>query len=282
MRDILIKIFGTSDGNITIELFSIWHFLYLILIAGAIVGVAFWLKNKSAQFKNKTLKVISIVVLCLYIADFFLQPFVSGSPFELSIDKLPFHICTLMGIIAVFAQYSNKAWFKEIATSLAIAGALMYLTYPGSALGGVTPWCYKVVQTMVYHGLLLMWGVLTLTTGEVTLKWKNIWMPLLGLVVVALWATVGNVCYNSSYVGGDGNHHWDWFFLTGSTFTFVPTWLMPFVVIVATFGVVCCIYLIYWLATRDWKKKKAVLNETQSETLSSSEKEENASVKQEQ
>lgn len=256
MRDFLIKIFSNTNGSVEISLFSIWHFLYVFLIAGATVGAAFALRNKSKEYKNKTLKIVSIVTLSLYIADFFLQPFVDGKSFELNIDKLPFHICTLMGIIAVFAQYSNKQWFKEIATALAIAGSLMYLTYPGSALGGVTPWCYKVVQTMVYHGMLFMWGVLTLTTGEVKLTWKNIWMPLVGICVVAAWATIGNVCYNSSYVGGDGNHHWDWFFLTGSTFPFVPTWLMPFAVITAVFSVICCVYLIYWLATRDRTKKK--------------------------
>ncbi len=256
MRNFLIKILSNDEGSIEITLFSIWHFLYIFIIAGAIVGAAFALRKKSASTKQQTLKIISIVTLCLYITDFFLQPFVSGTPFTLNIDKLPFHICTLMGIVAVFAQYSNKVWFKEIASALAIVGSLMYLTYPGSALGGVTPWCYQVVQTMVYHGMLLMWGVLTLTTGEVKLHWKKIWMPLVALCVVALWATIGNVCYNSSYVGGDGNHHWDWFFLTGTTFPFVPTWLMPFAVVTAVFSVVCCIYLIYWLATRDWKQQK--------------------------
>lgn len=262
MRNFLIKLFGTSEGSVDMSLFSVWHFLYLAAIAGAIVGAAFALRKKSPEYKNKTLKILSIVTLCIYIADFFLQPFVNGTPFELSIDKLPFHICTLMGIVAVFAQYSNKAWFKETSSALAMAGTVMYLTYPGTALGDVTPWCYKVVQTMTYHGLLLTWGVLTLTTGEVKLNWKNIWMPLVGLCIIAVWATVGNVCYNSSYIGGDGNHHWDWFFLTGSTFPFIPVWIMPFVVITSIFAVISGIYLIYWLATRNRKKPDLTEKET--------------------
>lgn len=258
MTEFLRKIFGWKVGSVSIELFSIWHFLYILFIAGAIVGGAFLLKNKSNQTKEKTLKVIVITTLVLYIADFMLQPFVT-SDFTLDIDKLPFHICTLMCIVATFAQFSKKDWFKEVAVTLAMAGSLMYLVYPGSALGGVSPWCYKVVQTMVYHGLLLSWGVLSLTTGEVKLHVKKMWQPLIGVVCIALWAGLGNLCFNG------GPHHYDWFFITGSTFPFVPKWLMPFAVITAVYGVVACFYLIYWLVTRK-KDKQETIDFTKDET----------------
>lgn len=247
MRDFLIRVFGWKEGNVEINCFDGWHFAYIFIIAGLIIGTAFLLKGKTQKTKEKTLRILSISVLVLYIVDFMLQPFVS-SDFTLNIDKLPFHICTLMGIVAVFAQYSKKDWFKEVAVTLAMAGGLMYLVYPGSALGGIAPWCYKVIQTMVYHGGLLAWGVLSLTTGEVKLHMKNIWMPLIGLVCICLWAALGNWCYN----GGD--HHYDWFFITGSTFSFVPSWILPFAVIAAVYGVVACIYLIYYLATKNRKK----------------------------
>ncbi|MCM1404719.1 MAG: YwaF family protein [Prevotella sp.] len=259
MRNFLTKNLGAKTGRVTIELFSVWHIMYLVLIVGAIVGVAFFIRKKAPTTQNNVLKNLALVTLALYIADFFLQPFVNGDPFALNIDKLPFHICTCMGIVAVFAQFSHHTWLQTIAVVLAVASTALYLVYPGSALGGVTPWCYLVVQTMLYHGLLLMWGVLNLTTGAVHLQWKKIWQPLLGIIVVALWATVGNVCYNSSYLGDDGKHHWDWLFLTGSTFS-VPAYLMPLVVIALLSAVVCLVYLVDWLATRDGKKQPAPLS----------------------
>lgn len=241
-------------NNVEITWLSIWHWLYIILIAGAIVGGAFLLKGKSKGTKQKTLNIISISVLVLYIVDFMLQPFVTKSH-TLDIDKLPFHICTLMGIVSVFAQFSKKDWFKETSVSLAIAGALMYLVYPGSAFGDIAPWSYKVIQTMVYHGGLLAWGVLSLTTGEVKLEFKNIWKPLIGLCIITVWAGIGNFCYNG------GEHHYDWFFITGSTFPFVPKYLMPFAVIFAVFAVIVCVYLIYWLATKNLNKQHIENNE---------------------
>lgn len=56
MRDFLIRILGwrINEGGISIELFSIWHFLYIALIAGGIIGLAFYLKGKSEEKNQST------------------------------------------------------------------------------------------------------------------------------------------------------------------------------------------------------------------------------------
>ncbi len=75
MTEFLRKIFGWKVGRVSIELFSIWHFLYIIFIAGAIVGGAFLLKNKSKQNKRKNLTSncynnLSFIYNGLYVAAF--------------------------------------------------------------------------------------------------------------------------------------------------------------------------------------------------------------------
>lgn len=248
MNGFLIKVLGWTGkgGGVAIEAFNIWHFLYLIIIAGAITGAGFALKGKSAETKKKVLNILSISILCWYITNFFLQPFVCGDN-ELNVDKLPFHICTLMSIVGVFAQFSEKEWFKEVAVTLAMAGTLMYLTYPATAFGSAAPWSFRVIEAVIYHGALFAWGLLSLTTGQVKLHYKNMWMPLVGIVCIALWATVGNLCYNVSYFGEGDAPHYDWFFLTGTSFPFVPVYLMPFAVITAVYGVIACFYLINYI-----------------------------------
>ncbi len=248
ITEALRKFFGWQLGEVEITLFSVWHFAYILVIAGLIVMGALLLKGKSQGTKRKVLNILAISTLCLYIFDFFVQPFMRSN-FTLNIDKLPFHICTVMSIVAVFAQFSKRSWFKETAVVLACVGSIMYVTYPGSALGGVSPWCYQVIQTFLYHGMLLAWGVLSLTTGEVKLEMKHIWYPVVGLCAICAWAMLGNICFN-------GGGHWDWFFITGSTFDFVPANLMPLLVIAATYAVACLIYLIYWLAAPKKKKQK--------------------------
>lgn len=124
----------------------------------------------------------------------------------------------------------------------------MYLTYPGSALGGVSPICYRVVQTFLFHGALLGYGVLSVTTKQVELDVKKVWKELVVIVVIACWASIGNALYETS------THHYDWFFLTGSTFPFIPKPLMPFAVIIAVFGMVMIIYGLNYLIKHIYSK----------------------------
>lgn len=263
MHNFLTKVLSWTgkDGPALIQAFNVWHFAWLALIIAAITGACLALKGRTPETKKKVLDILAITVLCWYITNFFLQPFVMGDN-ELNIDKLPFHICTLMSIVAVFAQFSQKAWFKEMAVCLAMVGTLMYLTYPSSAFGnGMAPWCFRVIETMVYHAGLFAWGFLSLVTGQVKLHYQNMWLPLVGLVCVALWATLGNISYNTSYLGGDGNPHYDWFFITGSSFGLTSlAAIMPFAVIGIMYSIIACFYLINYLCQVIGRKVAAKSN----------------------
>ena len=157
----------------------------------------------------------------------------------MNVDKLPFHICTLMGCLIPFAQFNKKFdKIKDVICCLSIVASLMYITYPGSAIGDVLPWCYKVVQTFVFHGLVFAWGVISLATGAIKLEFKNIWKELVAILIIIVWASFGNNAYSNEL------HHYDWFFITGSTFPFVPTWLMPFAVLAAVYAMCAIIFSI--------------------------------------
>lgn len=277
MRDLFFKLFGSGNASTEITLFSIWHILYFVLIVGLSIGGAFILKNKSDKAKKITLSVLAIALVISYLSDFFIQPFYSSDG-EMIIDKLPFHICTVLCPFVAFCQFNKKfSCLRETVASLSIVASLMYITYPGSALGGVAPWSYQVVQTFFYHGVLFAWGFLAVATKSVTLNFKNIWQPLVGIGAIALWATLGNSLYSSEA------HHYDWFFLTGSTFPFIPSWLMPIVVIVAVFGMVALIYTINLVVNTIIKKhrikKGIVVEETMQMTIDEIQDKETAKVK---
>ena len=244
MNKFFEKIFGTTSGSVEITLFSIWHILWIVLILGLALIAYFLLRNKSERTKTITLNVLAYLVIGSYILDFFIMPFSQG---KIDIDKLPFHICTLTGIFVPFVQFNKKfAPIKSVVCCFAIVSALMYITYPGSALGGITPWCYKVVQTFVYHGLVFAWGFLSVSLKAVTFQFKEIWKEAVGLVILIIWAFFGNY----AYLGIPEGHHYDWFFITGSTFPFVPSWLMPFVVFTAVYGMCVIIYLINFIVKK--------------------------------
>ncbi len=236
MNKFLTQVFGTFEGNIQITLFSIWHIIWIVAIVLSPFIMYFILRKKSQHTKNVTLNVLAILVISIYILDFFLMPFSQGN---IDIDKLPFHICTLTGIFIPFVQFNKKfESIKNVVVCFSIVSALMYITYPGSALGGISPFCYKIIQTFVYHGLVFTWGVLNLLLKTCKLQFKDIWKEAVGIVILIIWASIGNYAYSTS------SHHYDWFFVTGSTFPFIPAWLMPFVVFVAVYAMCNIIYLI--------------------------------------
>ncbi|MBE7082761.1 MAG: hypothetical protein E7378_03710 [Clostridiales bacterium] len=244
MREWFLSLFDKNLGGLEINLFDFWHIGYLLLAIGGIILTAFLLRKKSEKTQRKFVNALIIIAVISYVLDFFVQPLYRGG--EMDVDKLPFHICTFISIVAIFARFNKKfAWLNQPAVVLCIVAPLMYLCYPGSALGGVSPIGYKVVQTFFYHSMVLAYGVLSLTTKSVKLSIKGIWKEFFMILFIALWASIGNAIYAD----------YDWFFLKGSAFPFIPVSIMPLVVIVAVFLMVLIIYGIYTLVYRHYYPK---------------------------
>ncbi len=255
--------------------FGFWHIFYVVLVVGLIIGAAFVLKNKNEKTKKKVMDILPIAVLCVYIVDFFLRPiaFKEGdftNSISSIIDKLPFHICTVLAPVAAFAQFNKKfEKIKEPIVILSIVGPLMYLTYPGTAVGDEFPFCYEVVQTMLYHGLLLAWGVLNISTGQTKITIKNWHKSLIGIAIISGWALLGNMMFSDmTSVSTWTKTGFDWFFQKGnllsSDHSSLPLAIaMPFLVALAIFGMAMIIYGLYYIikaiankATKGSKKVK--------------------------
>ena len=250
MRELFFKIFSNSYFNteIQIDAFSVSHFVYLVIIFGAIFTTAYLMRNKDGEAKDKVLRALAYTVVISYVFDFFTHDFVYGG---LNIDKLPFHLCTLMCPALAFVQFNKKfERFREPVAVLSIVGTLMYLTYPAN-IGDGEPWCYQAVQTMLFHGAELAWGILNLTFGNVRLDIKTVWKPAIGLGLVTLWAKFGNLLFEQN-----------WFFLEKDAFYIglvedgiIPKWSLMILTPLGVFLVVLGIYGIYYGARAVIAKK---------------------------
>ena len=163
MKEFFAWLFSENTSTLQIGLFDIWHFTYLGIIFGGTLLLSLLLQKRSTSAKEKTLRIFAYLVIGFYVGDFFIMP-LSDSYSGISAYKLPFNICTIMAVMVPFVQFDSK--FKGIKTPvvvLSIASSLMWMCYPGSALGGQPPFCYLIFQTFMYHGLLFCWGVLNLS-----------------------------------------------------------------------------------------------------------------------
>ncbi len=244
MRSLFFKLFSDTpfcDGAIVISSFSIWHFLYLILIFGLTFGGVFLLKNKNMETKNKVLSILAVALALSYLSDWFVHDFVYSTDgitgAGMNMDKLPFHLCTVLCPIILLVQFNKScARFIEPIAALAIVAPLMYLTYPSTGVGG-EPWCYRTVQTLFFHGVEFAWGILTVATGKTKFVWKNIWKSAVVLSLVAVWAKLGNIIFAD----------YNWFFLESDPFGIgVTPYALPFIMVATIFAMVAIIYSIYF------------------------------------
>ena len=249
MREFIVNLVSTYESNLEISLFSIWHILFFVIIMAVSFSLAFYLKNKTDDLKVKVLNIVAIVAISLYVLDFFIMPLYRDT---MDTDKLPFHFCTLTSILACFVQFNKKFNFmREPVTMLAVVTPLMYLVYPGSAIGDIPPFCYKVLQTFIFHGAVFTWGFLSITTKQTELDIKRGWKSLVLIVVIIIWAFFGNITYSTS------EHSYDWCFIMGGLFAFIPNEIMFLAVIVAVFAMVNIIYGIYYATIKIMKNIQA-------------------------
>ena len=236
MNQTLTNIFSNPDvATVEMELFSPWHILYVLIILMFPVACALLLRHSAEEKKTKALRAIAIAIFIVYIGDFFIQPFYNGG--DLIVDKLPFHICTFlcpMIMLMQFSQSKRLAWFYDAIALLAIVGPFMYFVYPNTAFGdNYTPWCYRVLQTFLYHGLVYAWGMLALILGRVNCRYRILPRVLIVQAFLTLWATFGNWAYDHN-----------WYFLQGLDLGFA-SFEYPLTYLMINLGVFLMVMIVY-------------------------------------
>ena len=167
---------------------------------------------------------------------------------EIDIEKLPFHICTAMCVACFLSNHIES--LKPLRVHFALLGFisnLVYLIYPAGVMWHAThPISYRVVQTLIFHGIMSVYGLLTLVYDGKELSFKTCYRDLAIILGMTVWALVGNLLYNGD--AGEYSHFFNWFFVIRDPFYILPAniapFIMPFVNIGLFFGVEMLIYLI--------------------------------------
>lgn len=240
MYKFFTRLLSDRSAEAPFTVFGLWHLLYLAVIFCAIFLLLFSLKHRSANTKTRAITVTANCAFGLYIADFFLMPFAYGG---IDLEKLPFHVCTAMCVMCFLSRH--HPFFGRFRLSFAILGLasnLIYVIYPaGVGWYLVHPLCYRVIQTLLFHGIMTAYGLLVLVYETADLKLKNCGRELLVIIAMTLWALLGNTLYN-----GIAPRPFNWFFVTQDPFYLLPPhlapYIMPPVMILVMFAAVLLIY----------------------------------------
>ena len=246
MKEFVYWLLSEKNSKLKIGLFDRWHFLYLLVIIGGFILISFLYMHKDDKAKEKTIRVFAYITIGIYVSDFFLMPLSDSYGYSIGINDLPFHICTIMATLVPFVQFSKKSSkIKSAIVTLSVASSLMWMCYPGSALGGQPPFSYVIFSKFMFHGFLFAWGALNLSLGAVKLEFKKIWKEFCVILGILVWAIIGNTLY------GPGQN---WFFIEYSIFPFLSNEVMPLMVVLCVFGTCLVVYGGYFVISTIAKK----------------------------
>lgn len=251
MYAFLSELLSDKKGGAIFSCFGFWHLCYMFVAVVVAVTVIVCVKKKDRETKQKVSSLFINAAFGLYIADFFLMPFAYG---KIDVEKLPFHVCTAMCVMCFWSRHS--AFLGRYRRQFALLGFLsnlVYLIYPAGLMWyQVQPFSYRVIQTLLFHGLMTIYGLLVLLFDEAGFAWKRCYRDLAVLVCMTLWALLGNTLYNGQAWGH--TNQFNGFFVTQDPFYLVPEhiapYIMPFLNVIVFFVAELLVYVIYFAVKR--------------------------------
>lgn len=217
-------ILADKKGGEIFTLFHFWHFFYIAATFLTIAVLLTLMKKKAVG--DQTPRVLICIAFSLYMADFYLMPLAYGC---IDIEKLPFHGCTAMCVLCYMSYHVG--FLQKYRPSFALLGLitnLTYLLYPAGVMWyEVHPLSYRVIQTLLFHSVMTVYGVITLMTQRQRFDKKTIRTDLAVIVAMTLWALLGNYVYTGSSEGYD--HFFNWFFVVRDPFSAIPETISRFI-----------------------------------------------------
>ncbi len=253
MYNILHKALEDKTGGIVFRCFDLYHCCFILLFVAMAVLLCLYLKNKGREKQKKVINTVVGVAFGLYVADFFLMPFAYEA---INIDKLPFHICTTMCVMCFWSRYSKfLGKFRLQFATLGFLSNLTYLIYPAGMMWmDIHPLSYRVVQTLIFHGVMMIYGLLVLVYESQEFSWKKIYKDISVVSLMTLWALFGNTLYNNS------GKMYNWFFVVQDPFNMFPANIAPYIMpFINTAIFFVAELLVYWLLSKAfalWKRKE--------------------------
>ena len=237
MFEILQTLLADKKGGPVFTCFDGVHIGFILSFVALAVGVALYLRKRAD--KSPVIGRFVDVAFGLYMLDFFLMPFAYG---EIDVEKLPFHVCTAMCVMCFVSRHCER--LKPYRLPFAMLGFLsnlVYLLYPAGVMWhAVHPFSYRVIQTLTFHGVMMVYGAMVLLYERGGFCWKGCRRDLLVIVGMTAWAWLGNTLYNSPA------RVYNWFFVVQDPFNMFPQsiapYIMPILNVVVFFGIELTVY----------------------------------------
>ncbi len=186
------------------DLFGVEHIIYIILAYISVVLLGIFLRNVNHKKFNTFLKVLSICVLVLEITKITWESYfdiTTGRGFNYG-GILPLYTCSLFIYTLLIAAWSKgkarEVSLSFLATISMLSGAIGVVQCNG--LNWYPFWTFGAWYSLIFHYLMFVVGVLILTTRTKVLKWKDIVISWIPMVILSVIASPANYAYGADYM----------------------------------------------------------------------------------
>lgn len=211
-----------------IAMFNGWYFFWLLLSAGAIVGLYFLLKNKSAFVQKSVLFGLLAFGLLLHFLKVYIPPY-SVDEARMLRDSWLVNICGANIGLFPFMFFSKNKRVKDYMFYIGVISGLLALFYPEEPLAKVDQLGEQldIVRFYYHHWMVLAVPLLMVLLGHHTPSYKRILSAPTGLLLIMLFIMLNQIFQselgfiplrnqddffgigykNTSYIWGPGNNN---------------------------------------------------------------------------
>ena len=171
-----LKYFFTYETQIPdgigFKLFGMWHILCLLFCL-VVTAVAIYMYRKAEdQKKRKVEKIIALslvgwmILRAIYIA-------VIGENF---LYELPFHLCSMTGILCGIHCFTKWKWLGQVLYALCLPGAILALLFPN---WNAYPLIHFIsLEAILFHLGIVVYVTCLLTSHEIVPQVKKMWQGI--------------------------------------------------------------------------------------------------------
>ncbi|MBR5523981.1 MAG: TIGR02206 family membrane protein [Clostridia bacterium] len=190
--------FFTTKGNIPdgvgFRTFGAMHLVWLACILLCIIGAAI-LYRRLDENKRRVMRIIlaAAIVFLEIIKDIFHA--IVG---EFGVGYLPLHLCGINILLIVFDIFKQNNTVRNFLYYFCIAGASLALLFPNWT--SLPCWNFSCIHSFSIHGLLVIYPILLVSSGEVKPDLKTMPKCLLLLIGLAIPVYFVNLAFDTNFM----------------------------------------------------------------------------------
>ena len=185
---------GKEELNMFIAMFNFWYFFWLILAAGATVGLYFLLHNRSVFAQKAVLFSLLAFGLLLHFLKAYIPPY-SVDQARMLRDSWFVNICAANIALFPFLFFSKKNAVKDYMFYIGMISGLLALVYPQEPIAKVDQLAEQldIVRFYYHHWMLMAVPLLMVMLGLHKISYKRIWTAPVGLLLLMLFIMLNQV-----------------------------------------------------------------------------------------